>query len=199
MSFWVFRIVGVANIALCTGDISIGPPMSLHMFALATSFVLQPPPCVQPKVAFFFRHRFTCSAYLGGLSFDLCECFTLFNDEASNFLTFYTKAAKAVCDICNAKKSSQRKTDGSGETNKPKVCNANAKRFFIRSRWNSRIFGPNQPKQCRLPLWRNHKKRCVSTLVVKGFHSCFSVFGLKKCAQKSLTSEIRRPCKNTHF
>ena len=100
MSFGVFRIVCVANIALCTGDSSIGPPMSLHMFALTTSFVLQTPPCVQPIFVFFFRYRFTCLAYLGGLSFDLCECFTLFNDEASNFLTFYTETAKAVCDVC---------------------------------------------------------------------------------------------------
>ena len=102
----------------------LGPPMSLHIFDLKTSLVLQDSPCVQPICAFFFQHRFTCLAYLGGLSFDLCECFTLFNDEASNFFIFFPKTAKAVCDVCNAKKSSQRKTHGSGETNKPKVCNA---------------------------------------------------------------------------
>ena len=55
------------------------------------------------------------------------------------FYFFCPKTAKAVCDACNAKKSSQRKNDGLGETNKPKVCNANVKRFFIWSRCNSRF------------------------------------------------------------
>ena len=70
------------------------------MFCLKASSGLQNCPCVRQYVFFFVRCRFTCLAYLGGLSFDFCECFTLFNDEALNFLTFYTQAAKAGCDAC---------------------------------------------------------------------------------------------------
>ena len=89
-------------------------------------------PCVRQYVFFFVRCRFTCLAYLGGLSFDFCECFTLFNDEALNFLTFYTQTAKAVCDACTLLPCSPIYLQGGlGGTNEPQVCDATPKRFFI--------------------------------------------------------------------
>ena len=149
MSFGVFRIVCVANIALCTGDISIGPPMSLHMFALTTSLVLQTPPCVQPKVAFFFRHGFTCLAYLGGLSFDFCECFTLFNDEALNFLTFYTQTAKAVCDACTLLPCSPIDLQGGlGGTNETSGMRCNAEAVFHLCIMKNKHFSSKNSPSC---------------------------------------------------
>ena len=110
----------------------LGPPISLHMFCLKTSSGLQNCPFGRQYVFFFVRCRFTCLAYLGGLSFDFCECFTLFNDEALNFLTFYTQTAKAVCDACTLLPCSPIYLQGGlGGTNEPQVCDATPKRFFI--------------------------------------------------------------------
>ena len=109
----------------------LGPPISLHMFCLKTSSGLQNCPFGRQYVFFFVRCRFTCLAYLGGLSFDFCECFTLFNDEALNFLTFYTQTAKAVCDACTLLPCSPIYLQGGlGGTNEPQVCDATPKRFF---------------------------------------------------------------------
>ena len=100
-------------------------------FGLKTSSGLQTTPCVRQYVFSFVRCRFTCLAYLGGLSFDFCECFTLFNDEALNFLTFYTQTAKAVCDACTLLPCSPIYLQGGlGGTNEPQVCDATPKRFF---------------------------------------------------------------------
>ena len=108
------------------------------MFCLKTSSGLQNCPFGRQYVFFFVRCRFTCLAYLGGLSFDFCECFTLFNDEALNFLTFYTQTAKAVCDACTLLPCSPIYLQGGlGGTNEPQVCDATPKRFFIRVLWKT--------------------------------------------------------------
>ena len=165
----------------------LGPPISLHMFCLKTSSGLQNCPFGRQYVFFFVRCRFTCLAYLGGLSFDFCECFTLFNDEALNFLTFYTQTAKAVCDACTLLPCSPIYLQGGlGGTNEPQVCDATPKRFFICVLWKTSIF---HQKTAQV-VWRTLMGKSQKTQ----FFSCFFLrldeWEPDSCASKSVRREI---------
>ena len=148
----------------------------------------------------FVRCRFTCLAYLGGLSFDFCECFTLFNDEALNFLTFYTQTAKAVCDACTLLPCSPIYLQGGlGGTNEPQVCDATPKRFFISVLWKTSIFYLKTAQA----VWRTLMVNSQNTL----FFSCFLAIArmrtwflrVQKCASGNSPTEKRRCVRPTHF
>ena len=137
------------------------------MFCLKTSSGLQNCPFGRQYVFFFVRCRFTCLAYLGGLSFDFCECFTLFNDEALNFLTFYTQTAKAVCDACTLLPCSPIYLQGGlGGTNEPQVCDATPKRFFICVLWKTNIFHQKTAQAVWGTLFGNSQKKRFVLVVV---------------------------------
>ena len=178
----------------------LGPPISLHMFCLKTSSGLQNCPFGRQYVFFFVRCRFTCLAYLGGLSFDFCECFTLFNDEALNFLTFYTQTAKAVCDACTLLPCSPIYLQGGlGGTNEPQVCDATPKRFFICVLWKTSIFHQKTVQAVRRTLMVNSQ----NTLFFLVFFSITRMrtwfLRVQKCASGNSPTEKRRCVRPTHF
>ena len=157
------------------------------MFCLKTSSGLQNCPFGRQYVFFFVRCRFTRSAYLGGLSFDFCECFTLFNDEALNFLTVYTQTAKAVCDACTLFPCSPIYLQGGlGGTNEPQVCDATPKRFFICVLWKTSIF---HQKTAQV-VWRTLIGNSQKMLYFSWFFLRLDEWEPDFCASKSVRREI---------
>ena len=123
----------------------LGPPISLHIFCLKTSSGLQNCICVRQYVFFFVRCRFMCLAYLGGLSFDFCECSTLFNDEASDFLIFAPKKPHLCVAFVNSRGSAAPTPPTSGMR-----CNAEA--VFQSGSMQFRIFRQKTANLCELSL-----------------------------------------------